>query len=211
MTLSLVGTVARGDFARDMELTVEEGRPLGLVGPNGSGKSTVLRALAGLDRLARGSVMLEGAALDSGAVFVPAEDRRIGVVFQDLRLFPHLTALDNVAFSMRCAGIAGAEARSRALSLLTSVGADHVAGRRPAALSGGEAQRVALARALAMSPRVLLLDEPFASVDAASRPGLRTLIAGLTRGTTIHTVVVSHDRADIASLADVVVDIGPAD
>lgn len=202
MTLVLGGTVARGGFSRHVDLVVEQGRPMGLTGPNGSGKSTVLRAIAGLDRLDHGSIVLDGAALDSGSMFVPAEERLVGVVFQDLRLFPHLSALDNVAFGLRCRGTARGEARSRASVVLESVGADHLAHERPTSMSGGEAQRVALARALATSPRVLLLDEPFASVDAASRPSLRSLIASVTRGTTIHTVIVSHDEADLTELTD---------
>lgn len=202
MTLVLGGTVSRGGFSRHVDLIVEQGRPVGLTGPNGSGKSTVLRAIAGLDRLARGSIVLDGVALDSGSTFVPTEERSVGVVFQDLRLFPHLSALDNVAFGLRCADTPRAEARSRATSVLESVGAGHLADRRPASMSGGEAQRVALARALATSPRVLLLDEPFASVDAATRPALRSLIANVTGGTTIHTVIVSHDEADLTELTD---------
>ena len=207
MTLVVEGTVARGTFSRPVLLRVEPGRPVGLAGPNGSGKSTILRAIAGLDRMARGSIVLDGVVLDGSDVLVPTEERHVGVVFQDLRLFPHLTALDNIAFGLRCTGIGRTEARARARTFLDSVGAGHVADQLPASLSGGEAQRVALARALVTSPTVLLLDEPFASVDVASRPGLRQLIAALTRSGTMHTVIVSHDVDDLATLADEVVDL----
>jgi len=210
MSLVVDGVVARGAFSRVVSISIEPGRPVGLVGPNGSGKSTTLRAIAGLDRLASGTISLDGSVLDGADAFVPAELRGVGVVFQTMRLFPHLTALDNVAFGLRCAGASRHDARGQARRLLTSVGADHVADRRPATLSGGEAQRVALARALAPSPRVLLLDEPFASVDADSRPALRALLRSLVVGSGICSVIVSHDRADISDLTDVVVDLGSA-
>lgn len=209
MSLVLAGTVERGGFARAVSLTAEPGRPVGLTGPNGSGKSTTLRAISGLDRLSSGRITLDGTELDAPGVFVPAEDRRIGVVFQDLRLFPHLSARDNVAFGLRCAGPSRRDAHARAGELLAEVGASHVADRRPATLSGGEAQRVALARAFANGPRVLLLDEPFASVDAPSRTDLRGLVARMVRDRNICAVVVSHDARDLDELVTDIVHLGP--
>lgn len=209
MSLVVEGTVARGTFSRSISLRVEPGRPIGLVGPNGSGKSTILRAIAGLDRLASGSMMIDDRVLDDATRFVPAEERGIGVVFQDLRLFAHLNARDNVAFGLRCAGWSRAASRTRAENVLGRVGAINVADRRPGSFSGGEAQRVALARAIAVSPAVLLLDEPFAAVDASSRPGLRSLLREITFGTDVRTVIVSHDAADLAELATDIVDLSP--
>ena len=209
MSLVVDGTVERGGFGRAVALTAEPGRPVGLTGPNGSGKSTTLRAIAGLDRLSSGRITLDDVVLDAPGVFVPAEERRIGVVFQDSRLFPHLSARDNVAFGLRCAGLSRRDALHRADDLLARVGATRVAERRPATLSGGEAQRVALARAVATGPRVLLLDEPFASVDAPSRPDLRAMLASLVRDLGICTLVVSHDERDLGDLVTDIVHLGP--
>ena len=201
MTLEVDGTVGRGGFRRTVSLTVEAGATVGLVGANGTGKSTVLSTVAGLDRMREGTVTLDGTVLDGPGTFVHPEDRRTVVVFQDLRLFPHMTALGNVAFGPRCHGAPRAEAAERAMEALRSVGMEAFADRKPHTLSGGERQRVALARAFVTNPRVLLLDEPFAAVDAESRPGLREVLAGLLAGSNAHTVVVSHDAADIQDLA----------
>ena len=207
MTLVVDGVVIRGAFSRSISLRAEPGRPVGLAGPNGSGKSTILRAIAGLDRLGSGSISMGDRVLDDATRFIAAEERGIGVVFQDLRLFAHLTARDNVAFGLRCIGFSRHDARDQAHDVLRRVGASHVAGRRPGSFSGGEAQRVALARALAVSPSVLLLDEPFAAVDAPSRPGLRAVLREIAVGTEVCTVVVSHDPADLAELAAEVVEL----
>ncbi|MFM2045949.1 MAG: hypothetical protein RL383_26 [Actinomycetota bacterium] len=200
MTLSVHGSIGRGGFAREVALDVAAGVPLGLVGPNGSGKSTLLHTVAGLERMRSGSVVLDGTVLDGAGTFVEPGERRCVVMFQDLRLFPDMTVERNVAFGPRCHGAPRAEARSRALAALESVGAGHLATRIPMTLSGGERQRVALARALVTNPRVLLLDEPFAAVDAASRPALRELLSATLVGTDCHVLVVSHDPADMESL-----------
>ncbi len=155
--------VDRGTFHLDVALTAAPGDVVALLGPNGAGKTTALRALAGLVPLADGHLRLDGVALDR----TPPESRPVGVVFQDYLLFPHLTALDNVAFGPRCRGASKAESRARAAAWLDRMGlADH-AGAKPRRLSGGQAQRVALARALATNPRLLLLDEPLAALDDA--------------------------------------------
>ena len=200
MTLTVRGAFGRGTFSRDVSLLVEAGRPTGVVGPNGSGKSTLLHTIAGLDRMRSGSIELDGEVFDDGDIFVQPGDRRCVVMFQDLRLFPHMTALRNVAYGPRCHGAPRSEADARAREALQSVGAAHLADRQPATLSGGERQRVALARALVTNPRILLLDEPFAAVDAASRPALRDLLAEVLTGTGCHVLVVSHDPDDVAAL-----------
>lgn len=205
MTLTVRGTVGRdstghGSFSRDVSLEVQAGEVVGLVGPNGSGKSTLLHTIAGLERMRSGSIVLDGAVLDDDSTFVEPGERRCVVVFQDLRLFPHMDVLANVAYGPRCHGAPRAEARARAIAALESVGAAALAARGPAGLSGGERQRVALARALVTNPRILLLDEPFAAVDADTRPALRALLRDVLAGSDAHTLVVSHDATDIADL-----------
>ena len=201
MTLSVHGSIGRGGFVREVTLDVVAGVPVGLVGPNGSGKSTLLHTVAGLERMRSGSVVLDGTVLDDAGTFVKPGERRCVVMFQDLRLFPDMTVERNVAFGPRCHGAPRAEARSRALAALESVGAGHLAMRMPGTLSGGERQRVALARALVTNPRVLLLDEPFAAVDSDSRPALRKLLVGVLSAPSLHAVVVSHDPEDLRGLA----------
>ncbi|MFJ9586732.1 ABC transporter ATP-binding protein [Streptomyces acidicola] len=190
--------VDRGDFRLDVALTAGPGDVVALLGPNGAGKTTALRALAGLTPLTSGHLLLDGTELDG----TPPESRPVGVVFQDYLLFPHLTALDNVAFGPRCQGATKAEARAQAAVWLERMGlADH-AGARPRRLSGGQAQRVALARALATGPRLLLLDEPLAALDARTRLEVR---AGLRRHLAAFeavAVLVTHDPLDAMVLAD---------
>ena len=189
--------VRRGGFDLDVQLTVPTRGVLGVIGPNGAGKSTLLLALAGAVELADGAVSIDGVELD------PAPERRgVGVVFQEALLFPHLSVLDNVAFAPRERGAARAAARAHARSWLDRVGVSHLARRLPGGLSGGEAQRVALARALASAPRLLLLDEPLAALDVEVRDAVRADLAAHVRAFDGVTVVVAHDREDVAALAD---------
>lgn len=171
MTLDASITVQIGRLGVDVELVVEPGEVVAILGPNGAGKSTVLRALAGLLPIDDGRITIttgdETVVLDdpSAEIFVAAEDRPVGFVFQDYLLFPRLTALENVAFGLRARGMGKVEARRRSVEWLERMGlGDHV-DHRPRQLSGGQAQRVALARALATEPRLLLLDEPLAALD----------------------------------------------
>lgn len=207
MTLSVHGSFGRGGFVREVALDAAAGRPVGVVGPNGSGKSTLLHTIAGLDRMRSGSVSLDGTVLDDGATFVQPGGRRCVVMFQDLRLFPHMTVLGNVAYGPRCHGAPRREAHDRALGALESVGAAHLADRHPGTLSGGERQRAALARAIVTNPRILLLDEPFAAVDAVSRPALRGLLTTMLVGADCHVLVVSHDPADLDGLVEGIVSL----
>src|SRR3954471_7192865 len=174
MTLDARIRVHLGALDLDVELHAEAGETVALLGPNGAGKTTVLRALSGLVPIDAGRIELDGVVLDDGSSrFVPPERRPVGVVFQDYVLFPHLSALDNVAFGLRAHGVGRAEGRRRASDWLATVGlADHALAR-PAALSGGQAQRVALARALAVAPRLLVLDEPLAALDQQARVAVR--------------------------------------
>ncbi|MGN9911244.1 ABC transporter ATP-binding protein [Phytohabitans sp. LJ34] len=196
--------VDRGGFRLDIRLAIDEGEVVALLGPNGAGKTTALRALAGLQPLTAGYITLEGLDLDrpDRRVWTPTERRPIGVVFQDYLLFPHLSALDNVAFGPRRQGVGRHDARARAARWLDRVGlADHTS-RKPRHLSGGQAQRVALARALAVDPALLLLDEPLAALDARTRLDTR---AELHRHLAEHpgaTLLVTHDPLDALVLAD---------
>ena len=187
----------------DAALDAQAGEVVALVGPNGAGKTTVLRALAGLVPLAAGRVVLDQTVLDDPAAGrrVPTEQRSIGYVFQDYLLFPHLSALDNLACGLRCRGADKAGARRAARSWLERLGLGEIARSLPAALSGGQAQRVALARALAGEPRLLLLDEPLAALDAATRVEVR---ADLRRHLSTFPgvcVLVTHDPVEAMVLA----------
>ncbi len=204
MTLRAEFGLERGSLALDVDLSVDDGETLALVGPNGAGKTSVLHALAGLLRVARGRIALDGDVLDGGpgGPFVPPEQRRAGVVFQDHLLFPHLSAADNVAYGPRSRGVPRRRARALAVQWLERVGvADH-RDARPGALSGGQAQRVALARALAAEPRLLLLDEPLAAVDASAKLALRRELRDHVGTFAGVRVLVVHDVADAFALAD---------
>jgi molybdate transport system ATP-binding protein len=191
-------------FRLGLELTIAPGEVVALLGPNGAGKTTALRALAGLLPITGGHVRLGDEIWDQplGNLFVPAEHRRVGVVFQDYLLFNHMTALDNVAFGLRARGASRADARATAQSWLAKVGLEGHGHQRPRALSGGQAQRVALARALATEPGLLLLDEPLAALDAGTRVHIRAELGRHLREYPGHTLLVTHDPLDAMVLAD---------
>nr|WP_231126836.1 ABC transporter ATP-binding protein [Motilibacter aurantiacus] len=185
-------------------MRVAPAETLAVLGPNGAGKSTLLRVLAGLLPLDEGHVRLGPVALDVPAerVLVAPQQRRAGVVFQDYRLFPHLSARDNVAFGPAAAGASRRAARALADRELARLGIAEVARQRPGQLSGGQAQRVALARALATEPRMLLLDEPLAALDARSRADARSALRAVLAGFDGPAVLVTHDPLEALTLAD---------
>jgi molybdate transport system ATP-binding protein len=191
-------------FVLDVELTAAAGEVVALLGPNGSGKTSTLRALAGLISLTTGRVSLDGSILDdsSTGVRLPPERRPIGVVFQDYLLFPHLTVLENVAFGLRARGLPRARALHESTRWLERVGLAGYGGRKPAALSGGQAQRVALARALATNPALLLLDEPMAALDVSTRVELRRELRRQLDSFTGVRLLVTHDTVEAMALAD---------
>jgi iron(III) transport system ATP-binding protein len=188
--------IAGRDVVRGVDLSVTRGELVSLVGPSGCGKSTLLRAVAGLIAASSGSVLLDGEVVDR----LPPEKRRVGLVFQDHALFPHLSVAANVAFGLR--STARRERAERVAELLELVRLPHAAKRYPHQLSGGEQQRIALARALAPSPAVVLLDEPFASLDAALRDDLRSEVVGLLRTAGATALLVTHDREEALALGE---------
>src|SRR4051812_12248779 len=213
MSLEADVVAGRGRFTLRTRLRVGNGEVLAVLGPNGAGKSTLLRALAGLLPLRAGRTALDdphGNSADGGrrvlddpeaGVFVPVERRGVGVVFQDHRLFPHLSVLDNVAYPGRIAGQGRAAARADAEAWISRFGLGDLAGRRPAQLSGGQAQRVALARALARRPGLLLLDEPMAALDARTRIDVRAELKRHLAAYDGPVVLVTHDPVDALVLA----------
>jgi molybdate transport system ATP-binding protein len=196
--------LALGNLDLEAELAVGAGELVVLLGPNGAGKTTLLRALAGLVALDRGRVVLDGVVMEDAQAgeYVPTERRPIGFVFQEYLLFPHLSALENVAFGLRARGMARAEARRRAAAWLERVGLAAHASSRPRALSGGQAQRVALARAMVSDPRLLLLDEPLAALDAASRSEVRRDLRRHLASFDGSRLLVTHDPLEAITLAD---------
>ncbi len=195
--------VRRDGFELDLPLSIEPGSTTALLGPNGAGKSTAAAVLAGLVALDDGHVRLGDRLLDDGhQVFVPAEARNIGVVFQDHLLFPHLRVVDNVAFGLTSRGVARPEARRRAEAWLTSLGLAGFGRRHPGELSGGQAQRVALARALAPDPDLLILDEPLSALDVSTRVETRRVLADHLAGFAGPRLLITHDPTDAYVLAD---------
>lgn len=194
----------RGDLEVDLHLTAAPGEVVALLGPNGAGKTTVVRAVAGLSPIDRGRIALDGAVLDEPgtATYVPPERRSMGVSFQDHLLFPRMTAVENVEFGLRARGLGRRSARLQAESWLDRLGLADQARLRPGALSGGQAQRVALARALAAEPRLLLLDEPLASLDATSRARVRAELRRHLASFDGARLLVTHDPLDAIVLAD---------
>ncbi|MCU1369938.1 MAG: transporter ATP-binding protein [Ilumatobacteraceae bacterium] len=207
MSLTARIQVRLDGFDLDVGLDAQPGRVLAIVGPNGAGKTTALRTLQGTAALDGGRIELEGTVLDDPAVgtFVLPEQRRVGMVHQDLLLFPHLSARDNIAFGLRARGTSRSDARRCADEQLAALGLQAQAGSRPAALSGGQAQRVALLRALAIEPRLLLLDEPLAALDPTTRGETRRDLRRTLDGFGGVAIVVTHDPIDALTLADDVV------
>ncbi len=207
MSLRVEIGLRRGSFRLEVALEVEPGQTLALVGPNGSGKSTLVEALAGLIPIETGEIMLDDEPLERprDGTRVRPQDRPIGVMFQGLWLFPHMSVQDNASYGLWASGRSRREARAEVLDLLERLDLLALAERLPAALSGGEAQRVALARALAVRPRLLLLDEPFSALDLESRPRTRGFLQEVLAEFEGPRLVITHDALEALLLADRVV------
>ena len=205
--LDAAATVRRRGFVLDVALRVEPGETVAVLGPNGAGKSTLLDVLSGLLRPDAGHVRVGDRTLTDVAarVHVPTHRRGVGLLAQQALLFPHLTALANVAFGLRAHGVPRRAAADRGHALLDAVDAGSLADRRPTQLSGGQQQRVALARALATGPDLLLLDEPLAALDVDATPAMRALLRRAVRSEERTAVLVTHAAVDALVLADRVV------
>ncbi|BBK41025.1 ABC transporter ATP-binding protein [Allostella vacuolata] len=182
----------------DIDLEIAEGELVAVIGASGSGKTTLLKLLAGFARPDRGTIRINGEDV-TGQM---PEARRLGVVFQSYALFPHMSALDNVAYPLKVRGIARAERRRQAADALARVGLAERSGHQPAMLSGGQQQRVALARALVFRPHGLLLDEPLSALDPGLRVEMRDEILRVQRDAGIATLLVTHDQEEALSIAD---------
>ena len=198
--LTVSARIPRPAFDVVVELKADPGSVLAVVGPNGAGKSSAIAAIAGFTE-SHGTIRLG----DKDLAGLPADQRRIGVMFQDLLLFPHLTVRENVAFSAKVRGGRWSAARRSADPWLSRFGMADLAERYPSALSGGQAQRVALARALASEPKALLLDEPLAALDVEFRDEVRADLGLRLRQFAGPTILVTHDREDVEVLADEVI------
>jgi molybdate transport system ATP-binding protein len=196
--------VRRGSFTLAVNFAAAAGEVLGLLGPNGAGKSTLLSAVAGLTPVTAGRITLGGQVMDDAdaGTFVEAAGRPVGFVFQNYRLFPHLTVADNVAFSPRARGLGRRAARSAASGWLDRLGLTDLADRKPDQLSGGQAQRVALARALAGQPALLLLDEPLSALDAGTRLDVQAELKRHLADFPGPCLLVTHDAIEALVLAD---------
>jgi molybdate transport system ATP-binding protein len=196
--------VRRGSFTLAVSFAATAGEVLGLLGPNGAGKSTLLSAVAGLTPVTAGRITLAGQVMDDAdaGTFVEAAGRPVGFVFQNYRLFPHMTVADNVAFSPRARGLGRRAARSAADHWLDRLGLTDLADRKPDQLSGGQAQRVALARALAGQPALLLLDEPLSALDAGTRLDVQAELKRHLADFAGPCLLVTHDAIEALVLAD---------
>ena len=197
--------VRRGaNFRLDLSLSIPPGRTVALLGPNGAGKSTAVAAIAGLLPIESGRITLAGKTVDdpSADTFIPPEDRKVGVVFQDYLLFPHLSVIENVAFGLRSRRIGGKQAMTKAGEFLERMGLFAQAQRKPGELSGGQAQRVALARVLVTEPDLLLLDEPLSALDVTTRLQLRRALAEHLEGFAGPRLLITHDPTEAFLLAN---------
>ena len=208
MSIEAKFAITRGDFLLDVDLQLPSRGVTALFGPSGCGKTTLLRSIAGLERHASGRLRIDGESWQQDRQFVPAHRRPVGYVFQDAKLFSHLDVQANVEYGAR-----RVPAKERVITPKRAVdllGIGPLLGRRPDTLSGGERQRVAIARALAVSPRLLLMDEPLASLDAARKREILPFIETLQRELDIPVIYVTHDLEEVTRLADylVLIDAG---
>ena len=187
--------------SKDVSFGVEKGHLAALLGPSGSGKTTILRMIAGLDRPDSGDIMINGARVND----IPGNRRGIGFVFQNYALFRYMTVADNIAFGLEVQKKSKSEIKNRVEELLELVSMQELGKRYPHQLSGGQRQRVAFARALAPDPKLLLLDEPFAAIDAKVRRELRTWLKEMIGRVGVTSIFVTHDQEEAVEVADTII------
>ena len=187
--------------SRDVSFGVEKGHLAALLGPSGSGKTTILRMIAGLDKPDSGDIIIDDARVNN----IPGSKRGIGFVFQNYALFRYMTVAENIAFGLRVQKRSRAEIKNRVDELLQLISMEDLGKRYPHQLSGGQRQRVAFARALAPNPHLLLLDEPFAAIDAKVRRELRTWLRNMIEKVGITSIFVTHDQEEAMEVADTVI------
>ena len=190
---------------KDVSLSVAEREFVTFLGPSGCGKTTMLRTLAGFFRPDQGTIHVADRLMSSPQAIVPPEMRRMGMVFQNYAVWPHMSVFDNVAFGLRIGRMPNAEVGDRVVRMLDAVGLQGLEHRHPGQLSGGQLQRVALARSLVVEPSILLLDEPLSNLDAKLRERMRVEIKALQRRTGITFIYVTHDQAEALALSDRIV------
>lgn len=193
--------IPRSGFDVQVELDVGPGQALALMGPSGAGKSTIVHAIAGIEKISSGKIQLGQTVLADAHRHLPPHQRSVGLLGQNPRLFPHLSATANIAFAARASGQSKSDAERVAGNWLERLGLENLAMQRPSALSGGQHQRIALARALAARPKLLLIDEPFASLDVEAAADMRLLVRTELERTGMTAIVVSHSAADAVALA----------
>lgn len=204
MTLQVAATVQRPHFALTADIHVSPGECVALLGNNGSGKSTLFHTIAGLLQCESGTININNRLVDSASPppsWIPPEERNVGFLPQGGALFPHLTAVNNVAFGLRARGASATDSRTTAMDMLMQFGIETLAERFPHQLSGGQRQRIALARTLILQPDVLLLDEPTVALDSAGRNEVLTVLSDVRTRFSGPIVFASHDERDVASLA----------
>ncbi|CAN7334970.1 ABC transporter ATP-binding protein [Variovorax sp. LjRoot290] len=198
--LAYDGARGRHTVVDGFSLALDAGRIGCLLGPSGCGKTTVLRAIAGFEPVRAGQILLGDKLLSSPTTHLPPEQRRVGMMFQEYALFPHLTAAQNVGFGLR--RLARAERDARVAAMLSLVGLAEAGERYPHELSGGQQQRIALARALAPAPALLLLDEPFSNLDAGTRERLTAEVREILKTAGQTAMLVTHNEAEAQAMAD---------
>ena len=187
--------------SKDINISIEKGKLVALLGPSGSGKTTILRMIAGLEQPDSGEILIDGKVVNN----VPGSERGIGFVFQNYALFRYMTVYDNIAFGLRVKKVPEDKIKERVTELLTLINCEGLEKRYPSQLSGGQKQRVAFARALAPNPQILLLDEPFAAIDAKVRLELRTWLRQMITKLNITSIFVTHDQDEAIEVADEII------
>ncbi|MCR8722751.1 ABC transporter ATP-binding protein [Frigidibacter sp. ROC022] len=199
---NLSKTFGQFEALKDVSITVKPGEFLAVLGPSGCGKTTLLRMIAGFEHVSGGEIEIDGQIVSRPGKEVPPNERRIGIVFQNYALWPHMTVAENVGYSLRVAKVEAAEAKRRVDDALALVNLDGMGDRAPANLSGGQRQRVALARCLVAEPKLVLFDEPLANLDVHLRASMEDEFAAFHERTGTTVVYITHDQAEAMALAD---------